>query len=143
LLPGAIARPPVGEGRGRRSYARAWVQIGQLGIALLRTVPASGGGRTRPLETPVGYPRAGESVAVERSARLSEHGCDRSTLGRVGQHVDAALFAVLRDVSRVPAVLAAQQKLQSLGVRTLGAVVIGEGVDAYGRGYRIPMPAAK
>jgi capsular exopolysaccharide synthesis family protein len=61
----------------------------------------------------------------------------------VGQHVDAALFAVLRDVSRVPAVLAAQQKLQSLGVRTLGAVVIGEGVDAYGRGYRIPMPAAK
>jgi len=95
LLPGAIARPPVGEGRGRRSYARAWVQIGQLGIALLRTVPASGGGRTRPLETPVGYPRAGESVAVERSARLSEHGCDRSTLGRVGQHVDAEQRALV------------------------------------------------
>jgi capsular exopolysaccharide synthesis family protein len=58
----------------------------------------------------------------------------------LGQHADAALFAVLRDVSRLPAVQAAQQKLESLGVRTLGAVVIGEQVDAYGRGVRAPAP---
>jgi succinoglycan biosynthesis transport protein ExoP len=48
----------------------------------------------------------------------------------LGQHVDGVLFSVLRDVSRMPAVHAAQQKLQALGVRTLGAVVIGAPCDA-------------
>ena len=43
----------------------------------------------------------------------------------VGQHVDGVLFAILKDVSRAPAVYAAQQKLAPLGVPTLGAVVLG------------------
>jgi capsular exopolysaccharide synthesis family protein len=43
----------------------------------------------------------------------------------LGQHVDAVLFAILRDVSRAPAVHAAHQRLDGLGIRTLGAVVIG------------------
>jgi len=50
----------------------------------------------------------------------------------IGQHADAALFTILRDVSRVPAVHAAQQRLTTLGIRMLGAVVIGEKTDAYG-----------
>jgi polysaccharide biosynthesis transport protein len=43
----------------------------------------------------------------------------------MAQHVDAVIFSVLRDVSRLPALHAAQQKLQGLGVRILGAVIIG------------------
>jgi len=54
----------------------------------------------------------------------------------VAQHADAALFAVLRDVSRIPAVQAAHQRLASLGVRMLGAVVIGEEPQTYG----VPVP---
>jgi capsular exopolysaccharide synthesis family protein len=49
----------------------------------------------------------------------------------IGQHADAALFTILRDVSRVPAVHSAQQRLTTLGIRMLGAVVIGEKTDAY------------
>jgi capsular exopolysaccharide synthesis family protein len=48
----------------------------------------------------------------------------------LGQHVDGVVFAVLRDVSRSPAVYAAQQRLHNLGIRTLGAVVIGENTSA-------------
>jgi Mrp family chromosome partitioning ATPase len=43
----------------------------------------------------------------------------------IGQHVDGAVFAILRDVSRAPAIYAAQQKIAPLNVRTLGAVVLG------------------
>ena len=50
----------------------------------------------------------------------------------IGEHADAVLLSVLRNVSRLPAVHAAQQRLASLGIRVLGAVVIGEGVEAYG-----------
>ncbi len=50
----------------------------------------------------------------------------------VGQHADAALFAVLRNVSRLPAVYAAQQRLSSLDIPMLGAVVVGEAVQTYG-----------
>jgi polysaccharide biosynthesis transport protein len=50
----------------------------------------------------------------------------------VGQHADAALFAVLRNVSRLPAVYAAQQRLGALDIPTLGAVVVGEAVQTYG-----------
>jgi capsular exopolysaccharide synthesis family protein len=52
----------------------------------------------------------------------------------IGQHADAVLFAILRDVSRVPAVYAAQQRLSALGIRMLGAVVMGEKTNTYG-GY--------
>jgi capsular exopolysaccharide synthesis family protein len=50
----------------------------------------------------------------------------------VGQHADAVLFAVLRNVSRLPAVHEAQQRLTALDIRTLGAVVVGEVVRTYG-----------
>jgi capsular exopolysaccharide synthesis family protein len=54
----------------------------------------------------------------------------------LGQHVDAVIFAVLRDVSRLPSIQAAQQKLQGLGVRMLGAVVIGTDGDPGSVVYR-------
>jgi succinoglycan biosynthesis transport protein ExoP len=43
----------------------------------------------------------------------------------IGQHVDATILAVLRDVSQTPRVYAASQKLSALGIRVLGAVVNG------------------
>lgn len=54
----------------------------------------------------------------------------------LGQHVDAALFAVLRNVSRTPAVHAAQQKLAPLGIRILGAVLLGAPSFLGNRDYR-------
>ncbi|HBI45570.1 MAG TPA: hypothetical protein DDY78_22365 [Planctomycetales bacterium] len=58
----------------------------------------------------------------------------------IGEHADAVLLSVLRNVSRLPAVHAAQQRLASLGIRVLGAVVIGEGMEAYGQ-VRYPTKA--
>jgi capsular exopolysaccharide synthesis family protein len=43
----------------------------------------------------------------------------------VGQHVDAVIFSLLREVSRLPKVYAACQRLVVLGIRMLGAVVNG------------------
>ncbi len=51
----------------------------------------------------------------------------------IGEHADAALLSVLSNVSRLPAVHAAQQRLSSLGIRVLGAIVIGEATDSYGQ----------
>ena len=45
----------------------------------------------------------------------------------VGQHVDAVIFSILRDVSRIPSVQDARDRLASLGVRILGAVVVPHG----------------
>ncbi len=59
-----------------------------------------------------------------------------------GQHADAVLLAVLRDVSRVPALYAAQQRLHALGIHPLGAVVIGEKAETYGRAIPYPRPNA-
>ena len=53
----------------------------------------------------------------------------------IGQHVDGVLFAILSAVSRAPAVYAAQQKLAPLGVRTLGAVVLGTGPEFSDKNY--------
>jgi capsular exopolysaccharide synthesis family protein len=62
----------------------------------------------------------------------------------IGEHADAALLSVLRNVSRLPAVHAAQQRLASLGIRVLGAVVIGEGMEVYGQvSYPTRAQAAK
>jgi capsular exopolysaccharide synthesis family protein len=44
----------------------------------------------------------------------------------LGQHVDAVIFSVLRDVSRLPTLQSAQHRLNNLGIRTLGAVVLGD-----------------
>jgi polysaccharide biosynthesis transport protein len=51
----------------------------------------------------------------------------------LGQHADGVLFSILRDVSRAPEVYAAQQRLAPLGIRTLGAVVIGMSNDLSSR----------
>ena len=53
----------------------------------------------------------------------------------LGQHVDGVVFTILRDVSRVPAVYAAQQKVSNLGIRTLGAVMIGAASEMGSPGY--------
>jgi polysaccharide biosynthesis transport protein len=56
----------------------------------------------------------------------------------VAQQVDGVLFAILREVSRLPKVHEAYQKLVTLGVRMLGAVVNGTSGDLYGYGYGYP-----
>lgn len=43
----------------------------------------------------------------------------------MGQHADAAVLSVLRGVSRVPSVYEADERLQSVGIEVLGAVVGG------------------
>src|SRR5205807_4949298 len=43
----------------------------------------------------------------------------------IGQHADAVILSVLREVSRTTLVYAASQRLSSLGIRVLGAVVNG------------------
>ena len=53
----------------------------------------------------------------------------------LGQHVDGVIFSILRDVSRTPAVYAAQQKISSLAIRILGAVMIGASSDVGSAGY--------
>jgi polysaccharide biosynthesis transport protein len=51
---------------------------------------------------------------------------------QIGQHVDAVLLTVLRGVSRLPALYAAQQRLSALGIRILGAVLTGDTTEGYG-----------
>lgn len=53
----------------------------------------------------------------------------------VGQHVDAVIFSLLRQVSRLPRVYAAYQRLSLLGIRMLGAVVNGTSHDLYPADY--------
>ena len=43
----------------------------------------------------------------------------------LGQHVDAAILSVLRDISRVPQVFEARDRLRTVGVRLLGCVYHG------------------
>ncbi len=50
----------------------------------------------------------------------------------IAQHVDAVLFSIFGEVSRKTKVLAALQRLQSLGVPILGAVVTGAQGGLYG-----------
>ncbi len=53
----------------------------------------------------------------------------------VGQHVDAVLFSILRDVSRIPMVRTAHERLSTLGIRVLGAVVAGTHDPTYSHSY--------
>jgi succinoglycan biosynthesis transport protein ExoP len=46
------------------------------------------------------------------------------------------VLSILRDISRVPRVYAAYERLDALGIRLLGAVVAGTSVHGYGYGYR-------
>jgi capsular exopolysaccharide synthesis family protein len=59
----------------------------------------------------------------------------------LGQASDVAIVATMRDVSRVPQVLAAVDKLRSVGVRVLGTVVNGVDETAVRRKYTTPVPA--
>jgi capsular exopolysaccharide synthesis family protein len=43
----------------------------------------------------------------------------------LGQDVDAVLFSILQEVSRIPSVCTAMRRLSALGIRTLGAVING------------------
>jgi capsular exopolysaccharide synthesis family protein len=54
----------------------------------------------------------------------------------LGQHVDGVIFSILRDVSRTPEVFAAHQKLAALGIRILGAVMLGARPALSNRGYQ-------
>jgi succinoglycan biosynthesis transport protein ExoP len=60
----------------------------------------------------------------------------------IGRHVDGVLISILRDVSRVPTVYAAYQRLSMLGIRTLGAVVNGARTERYGSWCNAPPVAA-
>ncbi len=53
----------------------------------------------------------------------------------IGQHVDGVIFSVMRDVSRLSKIHAAYERLSSLGIRMLGAIVTGEQSDHYGSSY--------
>jgi capsular exopolysaccharide synthesis family protein len=53
----------------------------------------------------------------------------------VGQYVDGVVFSILHEVSRVPNVCAAYQRLTTLGVRILGAVVNGVDGGPYAPAY--------
>ncbi|HEV3079687.1 MAG TPA: polysaccharide biosynthesis tyrosine autokinase [Gemmataceae bacterium] len=56
----------------------------------------------------------------------------------LGQHVDAVVLAILRDVSRLPAVQTAYQRLASLGIRMLGTIMLGAGAESGSLGYPYP-----
>jgi polysaccharide biosynthesis transport protein len=51
----------------------------------------------------------------------------------LGQHVDGALFSILRDVSQLPRIHAAHGRMAALGVPILGAVLSGTTVDTHYR----------
>ncbi len=57
----------------------------------------------------------------------------------VGQHVDAAMVSVLRDVSKVPHVYEAVERLRSVGVTVLGSVVNGVNDDVARHGVELLM----
>jgi capsular exopolysaccharide synthesis family protein len=60
----------------------------------------------------------------------------------IGQHVDAVLLALMRDVSQLPRVHTAAQRLTNLGIRVLGAVVNGMPSEVYENGYLTPALAS-
>lgn len=57
----------------------------------------------------------------------------------VGQHVDAAIISVLKDVSRVPRVYEAVERLRSVGITVLGSVVNGVKDDVARHGVELLM----
>jgi capsular exopolysaccharide synthesis family protein len=57
---------------------------------------------------------------------------------QLGPFVDSVLLAVMKDVSRMPALYQARERLEELGMRVLGTVVLGEKTETYGRA--IPYP---
>jgi succinoglycan biosynthesis transport protein ExoP len=60
----------------------------------------------------------------------------------VGQHVDAAILSVLKDFTRVPNVYEACERLRSVGITVMGAVVNGVNDDAARHGVELLMHEA-
>jgi capsular exopolysaccharide synthesis family protein len=56
----------------------------------------------------------------------------------LGKQADVVLLSVMKDVSRLPNVYGAQQRLEALDIHVLGAVVIGEKTESYGRPVNYP-----
>src|SRR5262249_9087048 len=62
----------------------------------------------------------------------------------LGQHADAVILSVLREVSQAPRIYAACQRLSTLGIRILGAVVNGtDPSDLYVPSGSPAVPAAR
>jgi capsular exopolysaccharide synthesis family protein len=53
----------------------------------------------------------------------------------IGQHVDGVLFSIMQDISQIPKVVLASEKLNQLNIPVLGAVVNGIKQDVYSYGY--------
>ncbi len=53
----------------------------------------------------------------------------------IGQHVDGTIFSILSDVSRIPKVYAAHERLKLVGIRNLGTVMTGVHNDVYASAY--------
>jgi capsular exopolysaccharide synthesis family protein len=53
----------------------------------------------------------------------------------IGQHVDGVLFSIMQDISQIPKVILASEKLNQLNIPLLGAVVNGIKQDVYSYGY--------
>jgi capsular exopolysaccharide synthesis family protein len=53
----------------------------------------------------------------------------------IGQHVDGVLFSIMQDISQIPKVVLASEKLTQLNIPLLGAVVNGIKQDVYSYGY--------
>jgi capsular exopolysaccharide synthesis family protein len=56
----------------------------------------------------------------------------------LGKQADVVVLSVMKDVSRLPNVYGAQQRLEALAIHVLGAVVIGEKTETYGRPVSYP-----
>jgi Mrp family chromosome partitioning ATPase len=54
----------------------------------------------------------------------------------LGQHVDAVLVSLMRDVSQMHNVHSACQQLSALGIRVFGAVVSGMPMSTFGKSYQ-------
>jgi capsular exopolysaccharide synthesis family protein len=55
----------------------------------------------------------------------------------MGQHVDGVIFSILRDVSRLPSVHAAHERMADFGIRILGAVINGAREGVYESTYQL------
>jgi polysaccharide biosynthesis transport protein len=61
----------------------------------------------------------------------------------LGQNVDGVLLTVMRDLSRAPALYAAHQRLEGLGIKTLGAVMMGASSELGPLGYKYAAQARR
>jgi len=53
----------------------------------------------------------------------------------IGQHVDGVVFSIMQDISQLPKVMTATEKLNQLSIPLIGAVVNGIKQDVYSYGY--------